>query len=250
MASAVATYIDFTRLLIRAKKLYSGSFSFDVDATETMGEPEGIKFKYDELFPRRMLRCGRELSFSDWQMNGVFPLLLYTELGDNLAALAGDPRFHEAPIYSKKEGWSSFFGRAMGRMANNTTPLLYMLARMRVPLHRGMPHFYFNVEDPMWVFEPLMTNLNLLKTGRTALACLMAWSFKWDNDDERLHCCMVMRSNQWSHLWGDVFGGRAAMIAILRELGLEKGSVTIFSPSFSLDTPKEAKELVNGANYD
>lgn len=238
-------YRDWTKRLCEDRRIHSAAFTFGVTAQEDMHAPRNLECAINKVFPRTMLRCNQEMSFSTWLVNGVFPFILYREHNEQLLRMNADPRFGSAPIYSKKDGWSSFFGR-MSRPRDGlaVTYLEYMIRRMRDPLHRGMPHFYFDVEEPSWVFEPLINNLKLLKTGRTALACVMAFSFKWDNENELLHMSMIMRSNQWSHLYGDVFGGKGALIAVLRELNLPAGTVTIFSPSFVMDTPKEARALL------
>lgn len=247
---AASAYLDFTRQLVKQGRIYDEVIRFGVRLGDSSHEPALFKAKYDELFPRTMLRCDSEMSFATWLVNGVFPRILYEEVHNSrLMNMHDDPRFASAPIYSKKDGWSSFFGRAMGQKRNGTPTsfLQYLIGRMSVPMHRAMPHFYFPTEDAAWVFEPLMNNMRLLKTGRTALACAMAFSFKYDTAKENLHMTIIMRSNQWSHLYGDVFGGRAALLAVMAELGLPNGQVALFSPSYTMDTAPAARQLLQGA---
>lgn len=119
----------------------------------------------------------------------------------------------------------------------------FMLERWRGK-YRGMPHYYFNVEEPEWVCEPLSGRPDIPKTGRTSVSCVMNYGFHWL--DGRAHICVILRHLNWSHGWGDVYGGERLLRAVCDELGIPIGTVTIFANSASMDLPKVAKAYLKG----
>jgi hypothetical protein len=69
-------------------------------------------------------------------------------------------------------------------------------------------------------------------------------SFRWDGIKGQPIVTLVMKHCNWSHAYGDVFGGNALLAAFCHELGLYTGEVHIFMNSCTLDEPKLAKKFL------
>ena len=185
----------------------------------------------------------RNMPWGDWLVESLFPTKLYDENSQSLDALCQDPRIWEIKGFSGKDNYNNSFGRmARPRDAVPEGFVRFMLARWRGK-YRGMPQYYFNVEEPEWVCEPLAGRPDIPKTGRTAVSCVMNYGFHWLND--RAHICVILRHLNWSHSWGDVYGGERLLRAVCDELAvLPMGTVTIFANSASMDLPKVAKRYL------
>ena len=180
---------------------------------------------------------GKIFLWHDWLVESLFPTTLYKQNGCDLRRLAKDKRVWDIAGFSGN--WNNSFGR-MARPRDKLPEgfVLWMLDRW-AGKYRGMPQYYFNVEEPEWVCEPLAGRPDIPKTSRTAVSCVMNYGFHWLNDEA--HISVILRHLNWSHGWGDVYGGDALLTALCKEVGCPKGNVTIFANSASMDEPKIAK---------
>lgn len=186
---------------------------------------------------------GRNMPWSDWLVESLFPTLLYKEHGESLEKLARDKRIHEIEGFEGKDNWNNSFGR-MARPRPDVPEgfIIFLLERWRSK-YRGMPHFYFDVEYPEWVCAPLVGRPDIPKTGRTSVSCVMNYGFHWLNGEANIS--VVLRHLNWSHGWGDVYGGERFLRALCKELGgLPLGNVNIFANSASMDEPQAAKRYL------
>lgn len=187
---------------------------------------------------------GRNMPWADWLVESLFPTLLYEEHGESLAALIKDKRIHDIEGFQGLDNWNNSFGR-MARPRPPQVPegfMHFLLERWRGK-YRGMPHYYFDVEYPEWVTEPLVGRPDIPKTGRTSVSCVMNYGFHWLNGEANIS--VVLRHLNWSHGWGDVYGGERLLRAICKELGgLPLGNVNIFANSASMDEPQAAKRYL------
>jgi hypothetical protein len=185
---------------------------------------------------------GLNLPWGDWLVESLFPITLYKQNHESLLNLIRDPRVWEIAGFSGN--WNNSFGRmARPREKFPKGFVDFMIERWRGK-YRGMPLFYFDVEHPEWVCEPLAGRPDIPKTGRTSVSCVMNYGFHWANDTANIS--IVVRHMNWSHGWGDVFGAHAALQALCKELGgLPMGKVSVFANSASMDEPKIAKAYLN-----
>jgi hypothetical protein len=198
----------------------------------------------DAQFPTRKLQ-GRTVTHTEWCIESVFPTRLYSEAGEDLKRMLQDKRLAAPRTFSAKDSWRSFFGYMNEpRVGIPNGWMDYMLRLWKVPRNRPMPHYYFDVTDPAWAFQELMANPKLVRSWRVSTACLMAWSFRWDSQTNCLHGAMLMRNMAWSHCWGEFYGGAATLRAIMKALKVPHGRLEIFSPTVTLDTPKQARAWV------
>jgi len=198
--------------------------------------------------------AGAELPWGEWLIEGVFPRRLYVEHGEKLRPMVDDPRFGQAPILSFKtlDNWHSFFGRAFRRREelDGESFLLYLLDRWSDPVRsyskRSMPHFYFDVERPEWMFAELVHNLAQPRSSRTSHACVSNIGVRWDTRRQRIVLTLVLRHNQWTHLWGDIAGAAWMAEALRRELPYNSGfpECVVDLMSGTMDNPKVARQLL------
>lgn len=236
-------FLAETEELLSRKFRDCHNFNYWTTPEEPLEQP--LQPILDEMFdaPNKWWRYGKHIGYCNWMIGGTFPQPIYEEHGCDLRKLMADERFYAEPTYAAKENYTSFFGRmARPRPNQRLTFLEYLLERWeseRANLsHR---HFYFDVESPEWVFAELIRNPRQVKTGRTSTACIMNWSFHVS--EGMLIMCILMRSMQWSHMYGELYGGTLALQALLREMRLPTGRLSVFTPRITMDKPKEAREL-------
>lgn len=185
----------------------------------------------------------RRMLWPDWLVESLFPTHLYKLAGGDLLKMCADPRSYDIA------GFSGNYNNSFGRMSRprKTVPggFAHFLLERWGGKYRGMPHFFFDVEHPEWVCEPLVGRPDIPKTGRTAVSCVMLYGFQWLN--ERAHITIMLRHLNWSHGWGDVFGGYTALKAVCEQFkpALPLGNVTIFANSASMDEPRRARHYLN-----
>lgn len=232
----------FTRYLLDVRKDYNVMLSFPVSEVEQMHSE-----LLDGIWTKPMRRCGRDMNWRTWLIEGVFPeTTLYAENERDLERLLADPRFTSAPGYSSKEVYSSFFGR-MSRPRERVPAgfLSYALGRWRHPRLRAMPSFYFDVESPEWVWEELARNPTQPKGYRGTVSCVMNVSLRWDTKRQTAYLALIIKHNQWSHVYGDIFGAAYFLQAFLKAVGLEcSAEVCLVMMSCTMDDPKSAKRIL------
>lgn len=251
-SNSVKSFIKYTNVLYIIKRGYGICLSFPVNKSP----PKKIKKIFhilDVLNPKRMNRCGKEMSWSEWLVEGVFPTILYNENNKSLFSLLKDKRFSSKAIYSDINGYSSFFGRMARKRkyssyGNFNGFLDLLLYRLKIKNIQSQPMYYFDVENPSWVLEHIFKNPNQLKTNRTSLSCVSNFSFNYVSKEDKLIMSMVLRHNEWSHIAGDIFGGEMIANSIIKELGIKNGVVNIFILSASITGAKINKIHVNKIN--
>lgn len=235
-------YLQTTAQLLGAHKVWSYSTEWDWEPVPFDTE---LAARVDALFGERdWSRAGERMSYSQHMIHGVFPQSYYEQAGEDLARLLGDPRVAVVPAPGKRSTHSFFGSLARPRNGWELGYVQFALARLRNPVTRGMPQLQFEVEPMDWVLRPLATHLQVPRTYRTTFACLSQMALRWDNPAGRLRMFLVMRSTQWSHWYGDIWGGHLMMGALLKELGWERGTIHIYSPSITMDAPGKARALL------
>ncbi len=241
-------YLDATRLLLREREVNGHTFRLEVSAGTVV---EMYHHRLDEIFSGKdWWRHGAAVTYTEWMIGGIFPQILYRQNNSDLRKLMADERFYAEPTYHSRNNNTNFFGRmARPRAGQSKTFLEYLLERWEVSKSNlSYRHFYFDVESPEWVFAELIKNPKQPKTGRTATACVMNWSFHVSGG--KLIMCLLMRSMQWSHIYGDFYGSTYAMQALLKEMKLKEGTIYIFTPSIKMDTLRLARTFVDGLGGD
>lgn len=244
------SYLKFTGGLIGAKRTYGSLHTFGSDLYMD-GEIEEM---YNAVFAgKTAYKDNIEMGWGTWLIDCVFPRYLYTRHSCSLKEMLIDDKLWWAPTFSERSSCHSHFGRmARPREVPGSKYigfLDYLLDRWSRGNHRSMPHFYFDIESPGWIFGELMRNPNQIKTGRTATSCVTNFSFRWNPIDKIPVMTMIVKHTQWHHSFGDFFGAVYMLRAIARELGLDpfKGLVNLFFVSASLDHTKEAKDIYNSS---
>lgn len=245
----IRSYYLFTKELLHSKRTYGSLHSFVADDCERVVSK--LEHRYNSVFSwKKLPKFNTVLPFGTWLIDSVFPRPLYEENNCKLSSMLQDERFFTPPSsFHTKGTYHNFLGR-MSRPRNLDGSkyigfLDYMLDRWKRGNHRSMPHYFFPVESPEWVFEELMRNPNQIKSGRTALACVMNLSFRWDKKNERLVLSVILKHTQWHHTMGDFCGGALIANAVTKELRIvSPPAVNIFLTSASLDYQKEARQIV------
>lgn len=240
------TFLKHTVTLLECRQQYGYTLRFK-------SEPHPKRFHYamqdrlNSIFgSRRWLRCGEDMSYTDWMMNAVFPQKLYELCNYSLETLNTDARFVEEPSYGSLNFWGSFFGRACRLRPGMSITFLEFLLRegKRSTARLAQPHFYFDIESSAWMLEPMLNNPTAIRSWRTKMACMMAFNFKWNTQASQLQVFLLMRSMSWSHSIGEILGGNALAQAVIRELHLPAAEVIIFTPFAAMDKPVQAKKLL------
>lgn len=209
-------------------------------------EDSRVAAALDPLMPRAHL-MGEEISNSEWNLNSVFPQKLYELNGCSLERMLEDKRLYSKRTFSSKDSWRSFFGyMATPSVEISQGMIRYWLESWRSKINRCAPYFYFKVTDAHWAFEELARNTRQPLSGRVATACLMGVSLIYESKKDCLHFQMHMRSVQWSHLYGDVFGGAAMARAFQKEVGVKNAALSIAAPKMTMDKPTIAKKVLAG----
>jgi hypothetical protein len=188
----------------------------------------------------------KDMPWREWLVWTVFPEQYWLENGRSLLRLLDDPRIYDDPHFGGKDAYNSFFGRMARRREGLPESFMsYTLKRFANKTDRALPHFYFDTESPEWVWNDLVKNPRLLKSWRTSVSCVMNINFRWDALKGYPIVTLVMKHCNWSHAYGDVFGGNALLKAFCHELELPPvGEVHIFMCSCSMDEPKIAREYL------
>ncbi len=243
--SEARTFTRLTELLLAEKRMTG----FHIQGLAQEASPAEKLALRDAFEGKTAMKGGqREMAWGDWLVESLFPIQLYKENGCSVARLAKDPRIWDIAGFSGGDNYNNSFGR-MARPRDGMPDgfALFLLERLRSK-YRGMPHFYFDVEHPEWVLEPLAGRPDIPKTGRTAVSCVMNYGFHYLNG--ALNIAVILRHLNWSHGWGDVYGGHALLQAICKETELPMGRVTIFANSASMDEPKIAKAYLRNILHD
>jgi len=194
---------------------------------------------------------GKWFPWGRWLTECIFPEQLYEDNGYSLSRLVADDRFWYKPVFSKIDSYHSHIGR-MARPRRSGGQyygfLDYTIDRWKRANHRSMPHFYFDVESPEWIWEELMANPNQIKTGRSATTCTANFCFRWDTINKRLVFYQILKHSQYSHIYGDFCGSAAFVRAFCDEVGLNKDEavVVLFAITVSMDGKKQAKQYLEG----
>jgi hypothetical protein len=251
MQNVNESYLEFTADLLQSKRTFGSLHQFSTfGAVKTVKEMEA---RYNDIFSWKTLpKMGQDnVPFGTWLIESVFPSSLYKQNGSKLSKLLGDSRFSEAPSnFHNHDTYHNFLGRLARRRSVAGSKYVgfldYLLDRWKRDNHRSMPHFYFSIEDPDWVFAELMRNTNQIKSGRTAVSCVMNMCFRWNPKEKQLVLSIILKHTQWHHTIGDFCGGALIAQAVAKEVGEDPNNcvVNIFLPSASLDYPKEAKAVV------
>jgi hypothetical protein len=229
-------FVGMTRDLVMGKKLTPYYISYN---TKHLNLGDSIT-KAKEIFPdsKDMYKGDQLMSWPEWLIEGVFPYHLYLEHKESLTDMLKDERLFQPPSFFKKDSHTSFVGR-MARPRKGKSFLAYAIDRWSRGNHKSMPHFYFDVESPEWVFEELMRNQDQIKSGRTAVSCVMNISLRWDSVKKEPWLFLIIKHSQWSHCFGDIFGGALFLNAFLKEVNLPlNGNVGIFFVSVTFDGKK------------
>jgi hypothetical protein len=248
-------FIHFTKLLLKQKKVYNVNLS----ATENI-RAKAVVGIFDYAFKdKKENKFGIRMKWSRWLVNGVFPVMLYKKNNSSLNELLNDKRLYDEPSYNKMDSTHSFFGRLarprdkISEYGNFKGYVDYMLYRLENVQLRSQPHFYFDIENPEWVYRDFAKNPNQLKTIRTSMSCVSNISFRWNSSMMIPVLTLIIRHNQWSHLYGDIFGASRMLLAIRREMYLRtklkewknKGNINIYLISSTMDDSKRAKQIIN-----
>ena len=190
--------------------------------------------------------CGLKMTCTQWNMNKIFPLMLWKENGSSLKRMLQDPRFVQPTAQSKKDNWSSIFGRiGMQRKGLNQSYVEYFLQRWTHAPTRGLPIFYFDPEPPEYVLQPMINNPKMIRHNRVANSCIMAVSLKYESKPDCLFVSIMMRSNLWTHTYGDIFGGSYIGLAFCQELGIGNCQTSLFMPSSAADDKPTMRAILN-----
>ena len=188
---------------------------------------------------------GRKWKWRDFLKQTVFPEWLYEENG-SIKNMLKDERLYDKPHYGGIDSQNSFFGRlCRDREGLKQNFMEYVLEHFQDKRKRKLPHFYFDIEKPEWVWKDLI-NTNAIKSWRTSVSCVMNMGFRWDSQEKCPVLNMVIKHCNWSHLYGDIYGGNALMKAFCDELGFEDGRVCLFMVSMSNYEKKKAKQIIQG----
>lgn len=231
---------EMTERLLREKRV-NGFFIQGPARAATQRERDAMGVAFMGKTARK--GGGRTMPWADWLVESLFPTMLYEEHGGSLMKLIKDTRIHDIEGFEGHGNFNNSFGRMVRpRPAIPEGFMQFMLERWRGK-YRGMPQYYFDVEYPEWVTQPLVGRPDIPKTGRTSVSCVMNYGFQWL--DDKAHISVVLRHLNWSHGWGDVYGGERLLRAICEELdGLPLGNVNIFANSASMDEPQAAKRYL------
>lgn len=208
---------------------------------------EAIEFINSQYETGNFRGCDRDdLTFTQWNMNKIFPLWLWQQHACRLRAMLSDPRFTHPPAHSKTDNWSSIFGRiGTKRSGHRVSFIEYLLERYQMSYMRGQPIYYFDVEGSAYTLEPMVNNPGIIRHKRVSTSCIMAVNFKYESKPECMFVSIMMRSNLWSHTYGDIFGGSYMGIAICRELQIPRLQMSIFMPSSVADEKSQMKALLH-----
>jgi len=206
----------------------------------------------DILSHKNYYKGGKKVKFGTWLIDSMFPRPIYEDNDRSVIKMLLDERFFHPPSsLSKKGNFHNFFGRMSRPRKIKGSKYIgfldYMMDRWSRGHHKSMPHFYFSIEDPEWVYEELMRNPEQIKSGRTSVSCMMNMCFRWNPKEESAVMSAVMKHIMWNHSFEDFCGCTLVLVAIAEELGLEadKGVVNLFIPSATMDYPKEAEYIAN-----
>lgn len=258
--NGVSAFISFTNYLLNIKRVNGDNRCYG--ALLSFYATGGRKFKYlkkifDEVFNKSLYKAGRMMQWSDWLVDSFFPREIYNDCDCSLDKMFEDERLYHKPSFSfdNKDCYHSFYGRMSrkrkmfsqyGNFDNFMQLLLYRLSDDRL---KKMPMYYIDIEKPDWVLEHIAKNPNQIKTGRTSVSCIMNMMFRWNIGYDCLQVSLIVRHNQWTHLWEEIFGSIEMVIAIENELKLKnKTIINVYFLSATLDEPTKAKQIINSFN--
>jgi len=247
-------FILASELLIKYRRVFALSIFFKPGTEHCLSTRKAFDIAWAH---KSGYKGGQKLTWGHWLAECIFPEILYKANGKDLLKLMADPRFYDEPSFHKKTTYHSHIGRmARPRKACNNTDYIgyldYTIDRWRRDNHKSMPHFYFDVESPEWMFEELFKNPNQIKSGRTAVSCTGNFSFRWDSKNKRPVLFQILKHSQYSHLFGDFCGTAAFMRAFCKELKLDvnRAVVCLFAVSISMDGLKQAKQFIKEVQGD
>ncbi len=239
-------FVDYTKRIISERKIFAPTVQFDINDPVIENNACAI----DSIWTHTKPRCGEDMQWREWLINGVFPLKLYIENNSDLQLLMKDVRFYDPPRFSAKDAYNSFIGR-MSRKRELIPQgfLQYAIERWKNYKLRPMPSFYFDIESPEWVWQDTAKNKSQPKSWHSSVSCVMNISLRWDSATRTAHCFFILKHNQWSHFYGDVFGSAFFFEAFLKEVGLTPNhncvtKVHIWMISSTLDKLKDARYII------
>lgn len=252
-------FYAITEELLLKKKIFNFVYRASVGKSHSVVVESILAkaFKYKKAWKQ-----GKEVYWPEYLTYSTFPQMLYEDHGYSLDSMLDDERFYCPPTFSKKESTHSFAGRMSRPRDVEGSKYLgfldYTLERWSKGgarndySRRSMPHFFFEIESPEWIYAELMKNPTMPRSGRTATTCVANIAFRWNTIEKKAILTIVLKHAQWSHLYGDFCGGANFLRAFERELG-GFGSVpelVVMGISASLDEVKYAKEFLNtGSTY-
>lgn len=236
--SPYAAYLQYTGDLLAAPdhRVHQHTIAWTLSPPfhqDRLNPPSRIRHWLDAQYvDGQWQRFDRDMTYTTWNVNVIFPVLLWEEHGFDLASMLEDPRLFHPPAHKRRDNWSSDFGRmCMPRPGLRVGFGHYMLERMRNPYYRSQPVFHFDLEGSAYVFEPMINNPRVVKHQRVYTTCVMQIAFKLEAGEDRLYVSLIMRSNKWTHIYGDIFGASYIATAVCKELGIGNWQAAIFIPS-------------------
>lgn len=247
-------FYAITEELLLKKKIFNFVYRASVGKSHSVVvESVLVKaFKYKTAWKQ-----GTEVYWPEYLTYSTFPQMLYEDNGESLSALLKDERFFHPPVFSKKESTHSFAGR-MSRPRDVVGSkyvgfLDYTIDRWSKGgsgdnySRRSMPHFFFEIESPEWIYAELMKNPTMPRSGRTATTCVANIAFRWNTIEKKAILTIILKHAQWSHLYGDFCGGADFLRAFEKELGGfdNPPELVVMGVSASMDDTKIARDFLD-----
>lgn len=245
-----------TKYILKNKIVYNFMCRCSVPSHEDSDIKDAVAFAFNS---KKAWKHGKEVFWPEWLGEGVFSQKLYEENGCSLLKLLQDDRFFHEPTFTKHNSTHSMIGR-MSReresFKNSSYKgfLDYTIGRWKKGgcrndySRRSMPHFYFDVEQPEWIWSNLAKNDNMPKCSRTSVSCMVNVGIRWNKVEEKVVVTLIFKHNQWSHLYGDFCGGANFVRAFEKEVGSPSKTepeLVIFAISSTLDEKRCADETIS-----
>lgn len=235
-------FLILTQKMLSERKAYGVSIRFNMGL-----EDFALAQAFDQTFEGKTeIHHGGPIPWRDYLTSAIFPWHYYNEHKQDLKSMLKDERIWGKPGYRGKDVTHNFFGRmCRPRAGLNENFMDYTLRRFKDKNHRTMPHFYFDVNEPEWVWHDLVNNPKLIKSWRTACTCVMNIVFRWDSIQARPIITIIVKHCNWSHSYGDVFGANMLAQAFCKELGFKDAEIIVYCISLTMDESAKAKKLLS-----
>jgi len=239
---------DITERLLETDKIFGCYYSFDPCKEHDLLTKAIFDMSW---YPKTAWKGGEELPWGTFLIEAVFPERLYGAAGHSLSNMLKDKRLYDCPSATSKATNHSHFGRMcrdrdVFKGTGYNSYMQYAIDRWSRGNHRSMPHYYFDVESPEWMFEELFRNKNQIKSGRTATSCSTNFSFRYDTQMKATHVYQILKHSQYSHIFGDLCGTAALARAFCKEVrvSIDNCFCHVFAVSVSMDGRKEGKAFL------